>query len=685
MSTSTFKIILLLQFRLKVLTYKLKYDTFLYKWVCIVQKKYLNLLKSLSEDKNFVSDFDMAASIEEKYDLVKSRFQNLPKDDFMEFMLEIQLEQSKLSEEELSQVSGGINKKSLATIAMLSAALGSMSSMNVANATGVEFVVKDDARIRGSERITGKALNDEGFKNNLLSLVNEIKGEIQTNSENYSFECTFPELSRKFNIRITPECVQHIILGDWYISEDGVKLGMVLSIKEPQICGGHTILSKQLLQDFNRCRGVPIEHFEQKDSMFNEVVSDASPNSVKNLLKIIQEVCTNPEAKIKKNHGNYIVTSESATAGCNVVVGLKPNGEVLTAHPLEKKTASEKSGPISELKGLTDVKIMEGSDFLNDHILKNSLSKIRQRIHQNMTNGDLKEFFSIKVKNPSIGDNIPEIFISESCVQNIVVGDWFVKLGKPHVLPKTIISPISGRKELVGGHTYKAFRLLNLFNTQKGLSGDDCTTLHSVFPKDVVKDNSPDSLKNLSNIINEVVNSPEATVEECDDKFFINSYSETARSEVIVVINRDGKVFDAFPNVPGIPEDFISTEETVSTVESSDKSERKPGSTSITNVSKTKNNNGNQKFKVEHSDKSKKMLGITMLQKTESEASKSITNNISEKISSRETASKAGESITNVSKPKNTNDNQKFKVERSKKGMLNIFKPVEPAKPESEK
>lgn len=628
MSTSTFNIILLLQFRLKVLTYKLKYDTFLYKGVCIVQKKYLNLLKSLSEDKNFVSDFDMAASIEEKYDLVKSRFQNLPKDDFMEFMLQIQVEQSKLSEEELSQVSGGINKKSLATIAMLSAALGSMSNMNIANATGVEFVVKDDARVRGSEKITGKALNDEGFKNNLLSLVSQIENEIQTNLENCSFKRTFSKLSLKFNVHITPECVQHIILGDWYISDDGVRLGMVLSTEEPQICGGHTILSKQLLQDFNQRRGVPIECFEKKGSMFNGVVSDASPTSVQNLLKIIREVCTNPNAKIKDEHGIYKIVSKSATAGCNVVVDLKPNGEVLTAYPLEKKTASEKSGPNSELKGLTDVKIMEGSDFLNDHKVKHYLSKIRQRIHQNMTNGDLKEFFSIKVKNPSIGDNIPEIFISESCVQNIVVGDWRVEVGKPHVLPITITSDISGRKELVGGHTYMAFKLLKVFNMKKGLLENDCITLHSAFPKDVVKDNSPNSLKNLSNIINEVVNNPEATVEERDDKFFVNNYSPMARSEVVVVINKNGEVFTAFPNVPGIPENFISSEEimpkeaipensklitnisekTMSTVGSSDKSEKKSGSTSITNVSKSKSDNSNQNFKVEHSDKSKKKL-----------------------------------------------------------------------------
>ena len=92
----------------------------------------LNLLKLLAEDDDFASEFENAKSIGEKYDLAKSKFESLQKDDFIKFTQEFQEEQSEINEKELSDVSGGVSKKNLVTklaaLAMLGTTFGSMSS-----------------------------------------------------------------------------------------------------------------------------------------------------------------------------------------------------------------------------------------------------------------------------------------------------------------------------------------------------------------------------------------------------------------------------------------------------------------------------------------------------------------------------------------------------------------------------
>ena len=69
-----------------------------------MQEKMLKLLKLLAEDDNFALVFDEAQSIEEKFNLAKSKCKSLQKDGFVKFLLEFQAEQLEVNEKELDPV-----------------------------------------------------------------------------------------------------------------------------------------------------------------------------------------------------------------------------------------------------------------------------------------------------------------------------------------------------------------------------------------------------------------------------------------------------------------------------------------------------------------------------------------------------------------------------------------------------
>lgn len=56
----------------------------------MLREEILDLLKLLPGDDNFASNFEKAKSIEEKYELAKSKFATLQKDDFIKFMQKFQ-------------------------------------------------------------------------------------------------------------------------------------------------------------------------------------------------------------------------------------------------------------------------------------------------------------------------------------------------------------------------------------------------------------------------------------------------------------------------------------------------------------------------------------------------------------------------------------------------------------------
>ena len=206
----------------------------------MLEKEILDLLKLLSEDDNFASDFEKSKSIGEKYDLAKSKFATLQKDDFIKFMLEFQAEQSELNDKDLSEVSGGVSKRSLVTkltaLAMLATTFGAISSVGISSAQGLEpFAETDIADFRKNHTYTSdgiKALEDSKDLTSQYSaeiarvlysgreaihriIEKSTLAKIKSRNEEILGIKIGCKNEANNDVYISKSAAEHIILGDW--------------------------------------------------------------------------------------------------------------------------------------------------------------------------------------------------------------------------------------------------------------------------------------------------------------------------------------------------------------------------------------------------------------------------------------------------------------------------------------
>lgn len=299
-----------------------------------MQEKMLKLLKLLAEDDNFALVFDEAQSIEEKFNLAKSKCKSLQKDGFVKFLLEFQAEQLEVNEKELSKVSGGVDKKSLVTkltaLAMLGMTFGPMSSVGMTSAMksakkGTRtneniFYTQVVSEGRGPNTNAPNKKQKRQVKNAIDRLRNEWWGDYDDTDK---IEVT----AGGKTYTMDKDHILHTVVGEFHLDK-GV------------VSGSHSAeVNTEIMQKMNQnnvkwaCES-NTEHITDH-KCFNAGIL-TKDNYWTNLENVINEVMssTNRTDVTSDPYGNrHCYKATCPTASCDVEVVVDDSGNVITVYP----------------------------------------------------------------------------------------------------------------------------------------------------------------------------------------------------------------------------------------------------------------------------------------------------------------------------------------------------------------